>query len=929
MKKIREFYYKHHIKNKTAEYYLVYSAIFCIIAAVHLSFYFLNGKLPMKASDGYPQDYNAFLYWGNYIRTFIKTLIFEQRLSLPLFDPTIGYGADVLLTLHYHVIGDPFYLILSIIPASYLDLAFGFIGELRLYLAGISFSVYALHNKNERFSSMIGALLYAFSGYLVIVAFTNNMFAMPAIYFPLVLSGIDRIFEKKRPYLFIWATAFAATSNFYFFYMVAIFAVIYAIVRYTVVIKSFNIKILFGWIGKFLLFGAVAMMIACVIFLPVALHLILYMNRFGVEHYSTLLYPLDYYQNLLSTFITTTPYPDLYTYMGVTALGMLGVFALFTKKKKYTDYKITSIIFLVFICIPFFGRAFNGFAYMTNRWSWAYVFLIAVMTVKAIPEFVVLTKKEKYMLLLIEGIYCLLCLTNNVSRIEPALTSLVILVFSTCLIIMTEDTLRMHLIVFLTLTAGLFTNFYYFLSPIQSSMVGACEAIGTINNQEYNSAYRPIKEMGDGGVYRVDQYNLKESANTAMNNGVKSTAFYYSIYNNNLSDLFRDIELQNTSYDYKFYDLDGRSLLEDMMAVKYVVVREGEEAYLPYNFRENPVYSVDLGDVLNVYENEAPLPYGYTYDKLIDPDEYENMTAVERQQALLQGAYVGKENMSALKDMDFLTPEFNDETIEYTINPDSNIEIEDGVIHVKDYDARLEIVYEGLPESENYVRFGGLDYHEKEKDYGDEPGIKGAVKRLLNRYSNRVYHERSSLFINVSNKDGEASKKNIYRTYRHLTYCGQHNFIYNAGYSDEPMNKIILTFDYPGEYTFDEMSVICQPVMNVEKYVEARNNDKLTDIGFDTNKITCDISTSGDKLFCLTVPYSEGWSATVDGIKTEVIKTDKAFMGVPLKAGDHHIEFNYTTPFIIPGIVITILGIICFVIIVIFYKCQENKENNK
>ena len=36
------------------------------------------------------------------------------------------------------------------------------------------------------------------------------------IYLPLILWGIDKIYKKEKPYLFIWATAAAAMSNFTF-----------------------------------------------------------------------------------------------------------------------------------------------------------------------------------------------------------------------------------------------------------------------------------------------------------------------------------------------------------------------------------------------------------------------------------------------------------------------------------------------------------------------------------------------------------------------------------------------------------------------------------------------------------------------------------------------------------------------------------------
>ena len=43
------------------------------------------------------------------------------------------------------------------------------------------------------------------------------------IYLPLVLMGIDKIYRKEKPYVFIWSVTLAGVSNFYFFYMIGIF----------------------------------------------------------------------------------------------------------------------------------------------------------------------------------------------------------------------------------------------------------------------------------------------------------------------------------------------------------------------------------------------------------------------------------------------------------------------------------------------------------------------------------------------------------------------------------------------------------------------------------------------------------------------------------------------------------------------------------
>ena len=908
------------------KYYLTYTLVFAVFAAIHLSFFFLNGKLPMKASDGLPQDYNAFLYWGDYIRNFIKTLIFEHKIDLPAYDSTIGYGADIMLTLHYHVIGDPFYLILALIPRSYLDICFGLVGELRLYLAGLTFSVYALYHKNEERHVLVGALTYAFSGYLLTVCFTNNMFAMPVIYFPLMILGIDKIFNKERPYLFIWATALSALANFYFLYMLIIFAIIYAIFRYVVLIKDYAPSEIFKWLGKFAGYGVVSIMIACVIFLPLALHLVLYMNRFGVEHFSSLLYPLDYYQTLLSSLITTINYPDMYTYLGFGAAGILGIFVMFSFKRENKDLKIAVILFLIFLYIPFFGRFFNGFAYMTNRWTWVFTMLSSYILVKMFPKMSELAVENKIIICVIEAIYILLVITNNVSRAEATIVSLIVTVITTCVIFISNENLRYERVapvaVYCCVAIGIYINMFYWLSPSVSTTISSYEGVGTINPQVFSSGLKLIKDLDDRDVYRTDQYNAEETANTAMNNDIMSTAFYYSIYNNNLSDLFRELRLQNTSYDYKFYNLDSRSMLEELFGVRYVIVKEGEEDYLPYNYRKDLALSENLGQTYLAYRSDFDLPLIFTYDSLIDPDKYQQLSSVERQQALLQGANVPELSVkeSGLKAAE---PVFTDRQEEFTIEHGDDVEIEDGLIRVKEDNASIDIIYSGEENSENYLLIDGLDYKATKKDYGNETGVMAMINRLRNKYSDRVYHEHASLNLYVT--VGDNVKRNIFRTYKHLTYCGQHDFLYNAGYSEEPLNKITIGFGFAGDYSFDKLSVVCQSVDGLEDYVEKLKGDEARNVHIGDDKITADINIRENKLLCVSLPYSIGWKAYVDGKETPVHQTDTAFLGILLNKGQHKIEFRYHTPYKTLGAIISLIGILIFVAIVIYQERSRRR----
>ena len=219
-------------KKRNIDFYLLYTLVFLAVAlALYLKF-FANEKSLVWSHDGVPQHLNSLAYYGKYLRKVLHTLFIEHKLSLPLWDMHIGYGSDILTTLHYYVIGDPLTLLSVFVPASKTEALYAFLIFLRIYLAGIAFSRYSFYHKNSKQATFMGTMIYIFAGWTIYAAMKHPYFSNPMIYLPLILLGIDKIYKKQKPYVFIWSVALAGLSNFYFFYMLGIFMVLYAIFRY-------------------------------------------------------------------------------------------------------------------------------------------------------------------------------------------------------------------------------------------------------------------------------------------------------------------------------------------------------------------------------------------------------------------------------------------------------------------------------------------------------------------------------------------------------------------------------------------------------------------------------------------------------------------------------------------------------------------------
>ena len=213
-------------KEKKADFYILYTIVFAAISLFIYSCFYFNGKSLIWSHDGVPQHINALAYYGKYLRNVLQTLVTEHKLSLPMWDMHIGYGSDILTTLHYYAIGDPLTLLSVFVPEKDTEILYELLIFLRIYLAGITFSIYCFYRKNPKQATFLGSLVYIFAGWTIYASMKHPYFSNPMIYLPLVLMGIEKIYKKEKPYLFICATAVAAMSNFYFFYMIRIFMVL-------------------------------------------------------------------------------------------------------------------------------------------------------------------------------------------------------------------------------------------------------------------------------------------------------------------------------------------------------------------------------------------------------------------------------------------------------------------------------------------------------------------------------------------------------------------------------------------------------------------------------------------------------------------------------------------------------------------------------
>ncbi|XFE30196.1 YfhO family protein [Listeria innocua] len=134
----------------------------------------IAGKAPVELWDGQSQHFVSFVYFGEYIREIIKNILIDHNFSIPTYDFSIGYGQDILGTLHYYIIGDPFSPLAVFAKPKYAEFAFSLAIMLRIFFSGISISIFLRHKKMANYQTFIATFIYQYITYVHLPVFSSS-----------------------------------------------------------------------------------------------------------------------------------------------------------------------------------------------------------------------------------------------------------------------------------------------------------------------------------------------------------------------------------------------------------------------------------------------------------------------------------------------------------------------------------------------------------------------------------------------------------------------------------------------------------------------------------------------------------------------------------------------------------------------------------
>ncbi len=924
-------------REKRYAYLVSYTLFFCFTAVLMFWYYPAFHKSFIWQQDGLKQHYNVLLYYSKYLKKLLGTLILEHRAALPMWDFSIGYGSDIITTFHYYAVGDPLTLLSIFVPARFMEFFYAFLFFLRAYIGGLGFSLLSLERGNKKFFTLIAALIYCFSAFSLILGLMHGIFMVPVCYFPWIIYGIDRIFKKRSPVIFILSLAAAAAANFYFLYMEVLLAFFYILHKFISEEADRNafksgIKTvasdLLKKAAEFMVYGINAFLLSAVILLPV-LNLMLSSERFAADKYVPFLYSFKHYPQMIAYFMTSRRASN-WTLMGFTVTGAFAVLLMLSDSCAEKEWKRLRLRFLgltLFAMIPFFGFMLNGFAYVVNRWTFAYALCAAMVTATALSRFESFDRDRKgrliFLLLLFSAAGTVFFFVRN----EESLLSLVILLITVMVLLNEHIPGRFIRPVILTVSVlSLYLNGWYAYSTAENDFLDEYldfhEADKKLEDESFTSI---LKDTGDDSFFRTEIAGIEHTQNSSIQTGLKGTQFYFSLTSPYISDFINSLYL-NWPKDYDYEGVESRTGLEALAGVRYFIAGKDSEWRVPAGYEFLTEKETAYGSA-SVFENKSALPLGFAVDSYIKRSDFDNAKVTGRQSALLTAAVIEEKDADAVAAAGISRTDFTDDSRDVFIKSEKNGDMDlNGNSFTVRRNASVTVTFEGSDDAESCLFFTNLrfsGYKEREKyDEGAWKGLtpyeqakvrdKGATDGRPGSSSMMITHDDHSQIIEFYNN-------------RQDYYCGRHDFLINLGNTGKGIQTAVITFREPGEYTFDSLEVRSQPVSTELEKVEKLGISPMTGVEIKDNTITGSVDLSGNRLLMLSVPFSPGWRAFVDGTETEVYRADLMYMAVPVTAGQHSIVLRYETPLLRAGGIMGLIGIIMLFMI----ECVSIKNKDR
>jgi uncharacterized membrane protein YfhO len=268
---------------------------------------------------------------------------------------------------------------------------------------------------------------------------------------------------------------------------------------------------------------------------------------------------------------------------------------------------------------------------------------------------------------------------------------------------------------------------------------------------------------------------------------------------------------------------------------------------------------------------------------------YEGLSPYQRQQLLMRMCVIDASENYEL-------PVLSQDEVAYTVELSENIvKNEDGSYTMNDCDEKIYLKIPEVSDSEVYVYFENLNLVQDENDLRTDYGIYAKIQKDGEDIS--------------GNKDTLSASTN-----RNHMSAGKDDWILNLGYVSESADTLVLDFFGSGTYRFDALKVYVKPKSEIQTSFSCLNR-VTDDVQLKTNEISANINVTDSQYIFISVPYSKGWKAELNGEGVSIEKANGAFMAIKVEEGEYDLKLTFTTPYLKTGLVLSVLAVLIIFIL--------------
>ncbi len=904
-------------RKKIWLYLFAYSVVFCICTFLVFIYFRINGKSFIWKPDGIEQHYPFLKYLCNNAGDMIKEFFSSGQLAIKEWDFSLGYGSSVFMSLSNAGMFDPITYLALLSPEDSLVTTYALLMILRIYLAGLSFSYMCqVFNKQKAFT-LIGALTYCFSGFILYAGPRHPFFINPMIMLPLIIAGFEKIRTNKRPYLFCISIAVAFSMSFYFFFMITVLLFVYALVKFFVLSKKeTRWKDFFSLFLRSVGYYIVGILLSAWFLLPLIVITLTNPRTSGGYSINLMNYPPSHYLTAITSLNRVDASNTLsWTIFGFSPLVVVSIFMLFTKEgKRFKVLRILTILAVIGVMFPIVGYVLSAFTYLTNRWSFVLPLLTSFVLVEMLP--ILLKSKIKNYKPVI--IYLVIALTISifVPNIQNQYDIIGLLLVALGVAIMGllgyYHNKQQYSHCVRTLSFVTILGFSVFCIAIAGNQRYALSKSGYI--KEFTDKNKvALEEISNKYAIQTEENTIERNEiagsyypNSAMNDNYLSTNQYFSMYNSNLRQFFNNMSLQSYKHILVYSSLGGRAPLMALWNANSFVSSSSKIA-VPYGYGLTDT-KVDKNNgnkvVTRIYQSKYPLSFGYTYDTFVTQEDYDTLNPVEKQQLLLHAAVIPEENKDSIADYSDAKALIKDEIeqIPYKISYSDGINKKDDKLRIKRKNASIILQFDGKPGREYYAVF-----------HGQRVSCEGNKITTL------------TLTSSINRKTISA----VMKSENYSMFTNLKSLAINLGYQENGAKEVVISFNRPCEFSYDDLKLYAVPMDQYKELVKNLDKDSMENMKVGTDTISGTMDLQEDKMACFSIPYALGWSAKVNGQDAELIRINDAFTGLYLKQGHNEIQMSYKLPMLRVGVVVSIITILLSLVAVGIYEIRQRIKRKR